>query len=729
MRTASLLVLALLALACGDDASVDAGADASADSDANADANDAELDADALLSAVAAAPAYAEVDETIALDASGSTGAETYEWDLGDGRRLGPSAAPIVDAVWSTPGRYSVVLSARRGGMVRTDSVVVSVTPPRTHVPRQSSTIAALPGRRIVASNTDGSAITLIRYDDAPTLERRIATCTRPRTLTPWMRDELWIAVACPDADRVWAGTPDGTRAIEITLPRGSRPYGVVTLGARLYVTLPGLGALAVIEDAAVVETLDAGPDPRGIAVTPDGRLAVTRWRSPDDRGEVRLIALDGTTELVTLAFDPQPSSDVESGGVPSYLEQVAFSPDGRTAAIPSTQANIGEGTFRSERPLTFQSSVRGIVSWLVDLAEDVPARRIFDNRGLASAAVFSARGDYLFVAMRGARAIERVDVLSGVQAGSILAAGYAPDGVALSDDDALLFVNAGLSRVVQVYDVRSFRDLPLPIAEIPTVDTEPLSAEILLGKQLFNDSLDGRLTRDSYIACAHCHLDGDSDHRVWDFTDRGEGLRRTPPLFGRADGGPLHWSGNFDEVQDFENDIRTHFQGRGLMRDTDFEATRDTLGEPKAGLSADLDALAAYVESLDTPLPSPHRDPDGSLPAAAERGRLVFETAGCPSCHQGESFTDSGFVSPGVPRLHDVGTLGLGSGSRLGGPLTGIDTPTLRGVWHQPRLLHDGSATLREVLTTRNTDDAHGTTSTLTPSELDELEAYLRAL
>ena len=75
------------------------------------------------------------------------------------------------------------------------------------------------------------------------------------------------------------------------------------------------------------------------------------------------------------------------------------------------------------------------------------------------------------------------------------------------------------------------------------------------------------------------------------------------------------------------------------------------------------------------------------------------------------------------------MGTLGLGSGSRLGGPLTGIDTPTLRGVWHQPRLLHDGSATLREVLTTRNTDDAHGTTSTLTPSELDELEAYLRAL
>ena len=164
-------------------------------------------------------------------------------------------------------------------------------------------------------------------------------------------------------------------------------------------------------------------------------------------------------------------------------------------------------------------------------------------------------------------------------------------------------------------------------------------------------------------------------------------------------------------------------------MDDADFEATADTLGDTKAGRSEDLDALAAYVESLATHLPSPHRNADGSLPDAAERGRSVFESAGCPTCHSGPSLTDSGFESPGVARLHDVGTLGAGSGQRLGGPLTGIDTPTLHGVWHQPRLLHDGSATLREVLTTRNAGDAHGTTSTLSSDELDDLEAYLLCL
>lgn len=723
-------LLGLVLLACGDDSSTpDAALDAGEDAqgDAAPDVFDAGPEE---LSALAAAPAYADIDETIELDASGSTGAETYEWDLGDGRQVGPTSDLQIDASWPAAGRYSVVLTARRGEMIRTDSVVVAVTPARVHTPRQSSTIAALPNQRIAALNTDGNTLTIIDYSGGPILERRINTCVGPRTLTPWIRDGVsWVAVACADTDRVWVGTADGSDSFEVSLPRGTRPYGVVA-DSRLYVTLQGTGQLAVIEDVSVVNTFDAGPDPRGVAIAPDGRIAITRWRSPETHGELRLLnPSDGSIELVMLAFDPQPSSDVESGGVPSYLDQISFSPDGELAALPGLHANIGEGTFRSETPLSFQSSVRGIVSILRNLSEDIPARRLFDNRGLASASVFSSRGDYLFVATRGTRSVERIDALSGVQAGSILAGGFAPDGVALSDDDQLLFVNTSLSRLVQVYDVTSFRDLPLPIAEIATVESEPLSPQLLRGKQLFNDSLDNRLTRDSYIACSHCHLDGDSDHRIWDFTDRGEGLRRTPPLFGRIDDGPLHWSANFDEMQDFENDIRLHFQGRGLMDDEDFDATSDTLGEPKAGRSEDLDALAAYVNSLTTHLPSPHREADGSLPEAAVRGMAVFASAGCGTCHRGPSFTDSGFESPGVPVLHDVGTLGPGSGGRLGSTLTGIDTPTLNGVWHQPRLLHDGSASLREVLTTRNAGDAHGATSTLSEDEVDDLEAYLLCL
>ncbi|MFT5354607.1 MAG: CxxC motif-containing protein (DUF1111 family), partial [Polyangiales bacterium] len=179
-----------------------------------------------------------------------------------------------------------------------------------------------------------------------------------------------------------------------------------------------------------------------------------------------------------------------------------------------------------------------------------------------------------------------------------------------------------------------------------------------------------------------------------------------------------------FDEVQDFENDIRGHFGGLGLMDPADFVETEDTLGAPKAGLSRDLDALAAYVVSLAMDLSSPNT----ADPAVTE-GAAIFERANCRDCHSGDRYTDSVLVE-GVPRLHDVGTLREGSGQRRGAPLLGIDTPTLVGLWHSPRYLHDGSAdTLRDVLTTRDLDGRHGNVASLPQGELDALIAFLRSL
>src|SRR5688500_16960824 len=136
------------------------------------------------------------------------------------------------------------------------------------------------------------------------------------------------------------------------------------------------------------------------------------------------------------------------------------------------------------------------------------------------------------------------------------------------------------------------------------------MSAAVLAGKRIFYNAEDTRMSLDSYISCASCHVDGDHDGQVWDFTDRGEGLRNTITL--RGQGGqataPLHWSGNFDEVQDFENDIRQFFGGSGFMADADFASRSQPLGAPKAGVSADLDALAAYVDSLSVAGRSPKR-------------------------------------------------------------------------------------------------------------------------
>jgi mono/diheme cytochrome c family protein len=176
-----------------------------------------------------------------------------------------------------------------------------------------------------------------------------------------------------------------------------------------------------------------------------------------------------------------------------------------------------------------------------------------------------------------------------------------------------------------------------------------------------------------------------------------------------------------------------------------DFQAGRETpLGGAKAGISPELDALAAYVTSLTQANPSPFRNPDGTLTADAIAGEALFhgpETR-CAACHAPPRFTDSDLAPlepgagsgikamPGGFLLHDVGTLKPGSGKRLNDTLQGLDTPTLLGLWETGPYLHDGSAaTVMDVLTTANAGDRHGKTSHLTARQLDQLAAYLLQL
>ena len=74
---------------------------------------------------------------------------------------------------------------------------------------------------------------------------------------------------------------------------------------------------------------------------------------------------------------------------------------------------------------------------------------------------------------------------------------------------------------------------------------------------------------------------------------------------------GRLHWTANFDEIQDFEHDIRHFAGGSGFLDDADFNATDNPLGPKKAGLSDELDTLAAYVSSLNRFPASPYRNPN----------------------------------------------------------------------------------------------------------------------
>ena len=175
----------------------------------------------------------------------------------------------------------------------------------------------------------------------------------------------------------------------------------------------------------------------------------------------------------------------------------------------------------------------------------------------------------YLFVTLETSRQVAVLDAY-GKRELFRVDAGRAPQAAVVSGDGRTLYVQNFTDRSVGIYDLRPLIEHGEPVlpvlATVSSTAGEPLSAQELLGKQLFYDARDTRLARDSYMSCASCHNDAGHDGRTWDLTGMGEGLRNTISLRGRAAGqGRLHWSANFDEVQDFEGQIRTLAQGTRL--------------------------------------------------------------------------------------------------------------------------------------------------------------------
>jgi cytochrome c peroxidase len=408
---------------------------------------------------------------------------------------------------------------------------------------------------------------------------------------------------------------------------------------------------------------------------------------------------------------------------VPNYLGAAVISPDGGSAWVPSKQDNVKRGILRDGSNLDFQNTVRAVSSRIdiATLTEDHPARVDHDNSSVASAAAFHPSGAYLFVALETSRQVAVVDAY-GKREVMRFDAGRAPQGLAVSADGLKLFVSNFMDRSVTVHDLTRlvrFGEFTVPApATLGAVASERLSAQVLNGKRLFYDARDPRLARDSYMSCAACHRDGGSDGRTWDLTGMGEGLRNTVALRGRAamGQGPLHWSGNFDELQDFEGQIRALAQGTGLMTNAQYNTgTRaQPLGDRKSGVSADLDALAAYVASLSTFERSPRRNADGTLTADAVAGRTIF-SAQCATCHGEAAYTES---ASGL--LRNIGTIKASSGMRLGSTLTGIDTPTLRDAWQTGPYLHDGSAaTIGDAIAAHNN-------VALTATQLAQVAAFV---
>jgi YVTN family beta-propeller protein len=673
-----------------------------------------------------------------------------FRWNFGDGSPTTAfSSNPSISRSFAQPGRYLITLTAtddtgRTVTQTAEQSVHAALT---TQRPTMSSSILFEPrttgNARVWAVNPDNDSVSVF---DAVTLTRLAETPvgTAPRSLALAPDGRIWVSNL--ESSTLSILSPSTFAVVStVTLPRGSRPFGIAFApdASAVYVALEGSGLLHKRNPTtgALISSRELGQHARHVSVSSDSsRVYVSRFITPPLPGENtasvtttgrggEIAVVNGAAmtieRTILLGVSAAADTPTSARGLPNYLGATALSPDGLTAWVPSKQDNVQRGTLRDGLALTHDQSVRAIASRinLTTQAEVAAARVDFDDAGMPSAALFDPWGSYLYVALETNRAVAVLDSLTNEEV-MRFPVGMAPQGLALSPDGRRLFVQNFMGRSVSVLDVSSLvtgqNALPTLLATLPAIASEKLTAQILKGKQLFYDAVDNRLALQQYISCATCHNDGGHDGRTWDLTGFGEGLRNTITLRGHGQHGMLHWSGNFDEVHDFEGQIRTLAGGTGLMTDAQFNSgTRNQpLGQPKAGISADLDALAAYVTSLTSEANSPHRNTDGSLTAAALEGEKVFRRNQCATCHSGPTFTNSA-----ANTFADIGTLKPASGKRLNGPLTGLDVPTLRGVWATAPYLHDGSAANLAAAVT-----AHNGVN-LTTADLNALVAYLQQI
>lgn len=639
----------------------------------------------------------------------------TFAWDFDDGS--GASGAEVRH-VFAEPGAYRVRVVVSDGTSDIEAGVTVFALNPVAESADRSNLLCLFDGSVFGVVHPLGSLMH-IESRSRVDVEDTVYACASDAT-------SLWLAT-----DAGIARLDRELRVLESWDLPGAR-Y-VATDGRWVVAHAPANGRLW-IKDGGSEPSTQRVSDDGGALVLQDGVAWIVRFRSraPTLTGSVdRIELLDRTVRRIGLAYDESSDTASSGGGVPNLLGAMGIAPDGLTLWIGGTKSNTERGVARDGRMLTPENRVRALLTPvnLATGAEALEVRLDANDAGIVSAIEFSPNGRYAYLAHSGIGEISVYDLaqfrlFDGREPGSTvpfvarLSVGVSVDALLRVDDVLHVRVRETMEHVVlDISDPAS----PVESSRAVLAD-DPRPAAVAYGARLFNSSMEPIHSRGGYISCASCHPGGSHDGRTWDFTQAGEGFRNTIDLRGRSGigHGALHWSGNFDEVQDFENDIVFGFGGSGLAMDG---PPHPPFGDPNGGRSEALDALAAYVGSLDRVPDSPRRI-DGSV----ERGQAIFfsATAGCRACHSGSDFTDSAVP----PVLHDVGTLVPTSGGRLGDTLTGIDTPTLLGVWQTAPYLHDGRAeTLRDVLTTHNTDDRHGTTSHLRPAEIDDVVAYLEAL
>jgi hypothetical protein len=480
-----------------------------------------------------------------------------------------------------------------------------------------------------------------------------------------------------------------GARRFAIDLPRGPRALLVASDGRHAYVAHAAGRSMTTIDLAtANAREVDLGGQstevnffvmkPMAPMLDPDHgpRVGRPRGRSQPPMRPRHRQACQGFTLAELRSPDPrilEPMVEVSTGDT-----QVQSSGYGASASATPELPAVAVFEEANERVLPSSVRVRE------PTGEDRKPPCILPRASLVS------KGS-LYVACMG------IDALVEYDASAISPAEHerrrwsvasGPTGIAVHGSRAVVWSEFdGVASFVSLAEGDAKGSPPVRIA----VERRPRSEEgeqIALGRALFHASNDKRISSDGR-ACASCHPDGRDDGLVWSTPT---GPRQTPMLAGRLPGtAPYGWDGAGEDVTNHLGHTLARLEGTGLA-------------------PSDRDALVRYATTLE----GPRVEEDPSV-AAIGRGREVFQSAGCASCHAPESgYTDG--------KRHDV------KSGATADAFASFDTPSLHFAAGTAPYFHDGRySTLRALLTDK--DGPMSAARDVPPSDLDALETFVRSL
>jgi YVTN family beta-propeller protein len=557
--------------------------------------------------------------------------------------------------------------------------------------------------------------------------------------------DEEWLLTANQTADTV-SLIRTATGEVVAEVPCGRRPSALALTpdGHRVLVTGTFSGELTVLAlgDGKLthVGSVRLGFEPRGVAVSPDGKLAYVALTTAHQVAVVDLAKLEVLDRI----------------GVGRWPRYLALSPDGKRLAVGANGDGGVSVVDTVARKMLFQEDFSGLnfghmhasadgkyayVPWIVyrhnpitannirqgwvlasriarvrldehvrreAIALDPQGQAVADPHGLALSPdeqwmVCAASGTHELLVYKlpglpfqdygGPGDHIHPELLKDKGRFDRISLGGRPMAVRFSRDGTTVFVANYLLNAVQVVGLKErkvLRTIALGGAKEPSLARK--------GETVFYD---GRRSLDQWYSCHSCHYEGHANAVAMDTRNDGRfgNFKTVLSLRNVTRTGPWFWHG-------WEKDLKSAL--RKSMTET-------MLGQEPS--DDDLQALSAFLETLASP-PNPNRDRAGGLSEAARRGEQVFkgEKAGCARCHSGPYFTDG--------RVHEVGT-----GAR-DDVYKGYNPPSLLGVYDRVLYLHDGRArTLDEVLTGPHNPAKVTGRGELSAEEMHDLLAYLRAL